>query len=135
MRSREAPVAAPSFGVLPEKETRVVVLFVNLIVVELSFATTLPFASTIDAVIVDEFWPVAIDVGLAEQLIDAAAPNTVIPAEAELPPALATTLHGCVGEFVAVAANKPLLVTAPQPPVTVHVVVEPAGAPVTVNCC
>jgi hypothetical protein len=45
------------------------------------------------------------------------------------------TLHGWLAEFIAVAAKRPVAVTAPHPPRTVHVGIAPVGRFVTVNCC
>src|SRR6266850_3531951 len=103
---------------------------------ELALLTVLPFASLSVAVNTIVLLPFAtVVVGLALQEICEAGPKTVIGAEAERPSELAAlTEHGCVAEFVAVAAKRPALVTAPQPPVTDHVMVAPADAPLAVNC-
>lgn len=74
-------------------------------------------------------------VGVAEQASEEAGPYTLTAAVAVDPPTEAVTLHGCDEEFIEVAANRPLFVTAPQPPVTFQLTVEPEGAPLTVNCC
>ena len=49
-------------------------------------------------------------------------------------PTDATTLHGWLAEFIAVAAKRPVAVTAPQPPLTDQLTVAPVGWPLTVNC-
>ncbi len=112
------------------------VLFVKVTAVVLSFATVLPFASRsvplIDVVAAPSAAKLVL---LVEQLMLDAAPKTVIVAEAVWPPAVATTEQGCVAEFVAVETKRPACVTAPQPPVTEKATVEPAAAPLVVNCC
>jgi hypothetical protein len=121
----------------PVGVTMVGELFVNVMAVELSFATVLPFWSMsvplTDVVVLPP--SAGMLVLVAEHWIALAAPKTVIGAEAVLPPAAAFTAHGWVAEFVAVATKRPCCVTAPQPPLTEKVTVEPVGAPVTVNCC
>ena len=107
----------------------------NVIEVPEELVTVLPFASLSVAVTVVVSAPLPVTVvGLAEQEICVAGPKTLIGAVAVEPPAVATTLHGWVAELVAVAAKRPEFVTAPHPPVTDQLTVEPVGAPVTVNC-
>jgi hypothetical protein len=65
--------------------------------------------------------PSAMTVGVpAAQLRLAGGPNTLMGAEALDAPAAATTVHGCDGAFIAVAAKSPDVVTAPQPPITLQ---------------
>jgi len=59
----------------------------------------------------------------------AGGPKTVTAACAVMPAEVATTAHGWLDELVAVAAKRPLVVIAPQPPVTVQ-----AAAMDDVNC-
>lgn len=125
-------------GSVPLSAVRIVgVLFEKVMFVLLLLATTLPFASRSVPVTVVVLLALSAGmlVGAAAHEMCVAEPKTVTGAETEAPPALATTAHGWVGEFVAVAAKRPLVVTAPHPPVTVHVTVAPAAAPLTVNCC
>jgi hypothetical protein len=110
-------------------------LFAKLSCVELSFATVLPFASLIVPVttVVEVPLPVTV-LGAAEHVMEAGEPKTVIDAEPVNPPAVATTLHGWDVELIDVAAKRPDVVTAPQPPVTVQLTLVPDGAPDAVNC-
>jgi hypothetical protein len=97
--------------------------------------TVLPLASLNVAVMMTVFAPFAIvEVGLAAQVRLLAGPKTETGAVPVSPPAVATTLHGWVAEFVAVAAKRPAEVIAPQPPVTDQLTVEPDGEPLAVNC-
>ena len=74
--------------------------------------------------------------GVTEQASCVAGPKTDTGAEPVRPSELvATTLHGWVAEFVAVAANRPEDVIAPQPPLTDQLMVAPEAAPLAVNCC
>jgi hypothetical protein len=116
---------------------RVGVTFVKLSVGVLALVTVLPFASFNVAMKTMVLLPFAtVVVGVAEHAICDAGPKTVTGATAVRPSELeATTLHGCVAEFVAVAAKRPALVIAPQPPVTDQLMVAPAEAPLAVNCC
>lgn len=113
------------------------VLLLNVMFVPLAFVTVLPFASLSVPLTVDVSTPLPVTLdGFAVQAMVDAGPNTVTGAEAERPSELvATTLHGWVAEFVAVAAKRPALVIAPQPPVTDQLMVAPADAPLAVNCC
>jgi hypothetical protein len=92
--------------------------------------------SRIDAVTTTVDVPSATTVGaLTVQLRLAGGPNTLTGAEALDAPATATTLQGCDGALIAVAAKSPVVVTAPQPPMTLQVLaldamnwnVEPTG--------
>src|SRR5205807_98150 len=107
----------------------------NVNVGELALLTVLPLASLSVPLTMTVFVPFAmVDVGLAEHAIELAGPKTVTGAVPVRPPAVATTLHGWVAEFVAVAAKRPAEVIAPQPPVTDQLTVVPDGAPLAVNC-
>ena len=113
------------------------VLLLKLMLVELALVTVLPLASFSVPVMVVVSAPFPVTVaGFAEHVICVAGPKTETDAEPVRPSELvATTLQGCVAEFVAVAANRPDEVIAPQPPVTDQLMVAPADAPLAVNCC
>jgi hypothetical protein len=132
-------VATPEDGVagfVPDRVPVVGVLLLNWIVGVLAFETVLPFASFSVAETIAVLVPFAVsEVGFEEHDSDETGPKTVIGATAVRPSELeATTLHGWVAEFVEVAAKRPALVTAPQPPVTDQLIVAPVPAPLAVNC-
>jgi hypothetical protein len=89
---------------------------------ELAFDTVLPFGSlsaTVATAVPLGPPPFAMSaVGVAVQASCVGVPNTVIGALPVCPEADATTLQGWVAEFIAVAANRPVAVMAPHPPVT-----------------
>src|SRR5260221_1772946 len=86
-----------------------------------AFTTALPLASLIVAcaMVVVKSWAGRYVLS-AEQPSVAAGPKTLTLACTLAPADVAVTEQGCVGEFVAVAAKRPFVVIAPQPPFTVH---------------
>ena len=118
-------VATPAVGVTgPDADTEpsVGVTFVKSTCGAVALATVLPLASLSAALTVTVEMPSAtVRVALAEQPRLAGEPKTVTAADALSPADVATTVHGWLAEFVAVAANSPTVVIAPQPPSTVHV--------------
>lgn len=133
MSDAEPPVACTE--VVAEGVSFDAALLAKLNLVVPSFATMLPLRSRSVPVtmLVSVPLPVTV-VGAAVHVMFVAGPKTVMGAEAVSDPAVATTLQGCVDEFVAVAVKRPDEVTAPHPPLTVQVTLVPDGPPEVLNC-